>query len=222
MKCVQCGAPLNGKSIKCCSCAAMNDRDLRALHRELGRETASDRKCPRCDILMKSVDLGIDGVFYIERCDRCLGLFFDPGELERVVEVSTCPPDEPDGERLAAMVEEPFLNRPRDVRYAKCPVCERFMNRKRHRSMSGVIVDVCRDHGVWLDGGELAQIVRWINVGGRDIEDEKRVFDAEAESRRRHIDACFKGVPGVGEPGGSPPVRDGSLADIVRRFIQLW
>lgn len=222
MKCVQCGAPLNGKSIKCHSCGAMNDRDLRALHRELGRETASDRKCPRCDILMKSVDLGIDGVFYIERCDRCLGLFFDPGELDRVVEVSTCPPEEPDVERLAGMVEETFVGRRRGVRYAKCPVCGKFMNRKRHGSMSGVIVNVCRDHGVWLDGGELAQIVRWINMGGRQVEEEKLLFDAEAEAQRRHIADCYGGLPRVGEPGESPTLRDGSLADIVRRIIQLW
>ncbi|MCP4680195.1 MAG: hypothetical protein GY854_32815 [Deltaproteobacteria bacterium] len=28
---------------------------------------------------MQFVDLGLEGGFFIERCDQCMGLFFDPG-----------------------------------------------------------------------------------------------------------------------------------------------
>jgi Zn-finger nucleic acid-binding protein len=49
---------------------------------------------------------------------------------------------------------------------------------------SGILVDQCRDHGVWLDGDELARILRWIRSGGeslateRDREDERAAASA--------------------------------------------
>jgi Zn-finger nucleic acid-binding protein len=32
--------------------------------------------------------------------------------------------------------------------------------------VSGVIVDVCRDHGTWFDGGELTRVVAFAAGGG--------------------------------------------------------
>ena len=31
---------------------------------------------------------------------------------------------------------------------------------------SGVITDVCFEHGVWLDSGELRHIMEWVKTGG--------------------------------------------------------
>jgi len=219
MNCVHCGAPLPGKTIRCPYCDTLNDVDLRRMQENLGKEAASDRKCPRCDILMKSVDLGIDGTFYIERCERCLGLFFDPGELEHVLDVSTQPPDEVDRERLNVMIEEEYLDERRPVKYLKCPVCHELMNRKVYGAKSGVIVDYCSQHGVWLDGGELAQLVKWADAGGIKVDAEAKERDAKSEARRERFDRILKQKEEEGRGGGGSIRSDDALSMVLRGFF---
>ena len=35
-----------------------------------------------------------------------------------------------------------------------------------YKKQSGVIIDICEEHGIWIDGGELRQIIEWYAVGG--------------------------------------------------------
>jgi Zn-finger nucleic acid-binding protein len=66
------------------------------------------------------------------------------------------------------------------VRYRKCVVCAQLMNRVNYAGCSGVIVDVCAEHGLWFDRNELQRIVGFIQGGGldrsrkREIEELKR------------------------------------------------
>jgi len=39
-----------------------------------------------------------------------------------------------------------------------CPMCERPMNSVEYAFTSGVVIDACPTHGVWLDAGELDQL----------------------------------------------------------------
>ena len=50
--------------------------------------------------------------------------------------------------------------------YRPCVVCGQLMNRINYGHSSGVIVDVCRDHGIWFDADELARILTWLRAGG--------------------------------------------------------
>lgn len=59
---------------------------------------------------------------------------------------------------------------PRDTRYVPCPDCGQLMNRKVWGSHSGVIVDVCRDHGTWFDDGELEKVREYVKLGGVEYE----------------------------------------------------
>ena len=52
------------------------------------------------------------------------------------------------------------------VRYIKCPECAQMMNRFNFAKVSGVVVDECRAHGVWLDTDELAKIAAYVSSGG--------------------------------------------------------
>ena len=45
-----------------------------------------------------------------------------------------------------------------DTRYLKCPFCANPMNRKNWGRLSGIIVDVCGPHGIFVDAGELDKI----------------------------------------------------------------
>ncbi len=63
--------------------------------------------------------------------------------------------------------------------YRRCPECKNHMNRRNFGTRSGVIIDACRDHGIWFDSQELDSILRWIRQGG-----EERVAKREADDER--------------------------------------
>jgi Zn-finger nucleic acid-binding protein len=52
------------------------------------------------------------------------------------------------------------------VRYVPCPACSQLMGRKNFGGHSGVIVDVCREHGVWFDESELPRVLEFVERGG--------------------------------------------------------
>jgi Zn-finger nucleic acid-binding protein len=63
------------------------------------------------------------------------------------------------------------------VRYRPCPSCGELMNRNLQGRRSGVVVDRCRDHGLWLDAGELRQLMEWARAGGALLDQERREQD---------------------------------------------
>lgn len=185
MDCVNCGAPLPAKSTICTHCETRNDVDLRAIERasETGPET--DLICPRCDDQLTSVALHIDGRMHIERCDKCLGIFFNPGELEAIVDTSVDNVFEVQHERLRNLIEEEAPADFESVTYIECPVCAQLMNRKAHGSRAGVIVDSCKEHGIWLDGGELGRILKWAKAGGKKHNDIKKDEQRRKDERKQ-------------------------------------
>jgi Zn-finger nucleic acid-binding protein len=55
------------------------------------------------------------------------------------------------------------------------------MNRSNFARSSGVIIDLCKEHGAWFDAGELPKIVDFINNGGLARAREKELIDLQAE-----------------------------------------
>ena len=118
-----------------------------------------------------------------------MGLFFDPGELEALLEKSVSHVYDVDHSRIEELHR---LKRHQDypVTYIKCPVCRKLMNRINFGSRSGVIIDKCRNHGVWLDGGELRHLLEWTKAGGqihherKQLEMEKLKLQQEKENLR--------------------------------------
>ena len=43
------------------------------------------------------------------------------------------------------------------------------MNRNNFAKASGVIVDICKQHGVWFDADELPSIIEFVQKGGMEI-----------------------------------------------------
>lgn len=52
------------------------------------------------------------------------------------------------------------------VRYCPCPRCQKMMNRMNFARVSGVIIDVCSEHGTWFDREELGRVAKFIQDGG--------------------------------------------------------
>ena len=172
----------------------VNDTDLRAIHIYTKNAPPSDRDCPRCEIKMHTIDLKIDEKFLVERCEKCLGIFFDPNELEALLDWSVSHVYDVDHQRMEVLLDDyGAFNKDTTVAYVVCPVCKKHMNRKSFGARSGVIVDTCKEHGVWLDGGELGRLLKWSKAGGK-IHSERR-----AEQKRRQEEQAKRLRQGIPE-----------------------
>ena len=198
--CSNCSAPLPPDSIICNYCKTRNDTDLRGLHRYTTHSLDSGRTCPRCSILMKTIDLKLNGTFLIERCDQCMGLFFDPQELEALLEASVSNVFDINRAKIDDLNQRARAG-DMPVAYIKCPVCSKLMNRINFGTKSGVIVDRCRDHGVWLDGGELRQLFEWVKAGGMLLAREREEQKQREEQREKDRQAR----QAASTPTGSAP-----------------
>jgi Zn-finger nucleic acid-binding protein len=205
--CKNCGAALTGTLLVCSYCNTRQDVDLSVVHRFTVEKPQSERLCPRCHIFLQTIDLQLGEKFLIERCERCLGLFFDPGELEAFFEKTVTNVHAIDRQRLD---EVQNVKRSRDypVTYIDCPVCRKLMNRINFASRSGVIADQCRDHGMWLDGGELRQILEWVKAGGKLMQKQKELELAKLELEQEKKNLQFKTIDQAFDHSRPEPYRE--------------
>ena len=174
VSCPNCMALMFDTAAFCPSCGARRSRT----------EYPADARCPACRGTMKEVAVGETKLL---DCDKCDGLWIGAEAFERLCSSR---------EAQAAVLHHPAVESPPmdvRVRYRPCLQCGTMMNRLNFAKVSGTIVDVCRNHGTFLDRGELHTIVQFIQGGGlerarqRQIEDlkeqEQRLRDQEARLR---------------------------------------
>jgi Zn-finger nucleic acid-binding protein len=230
--CCNCSAPLPLNSITCEYCGSRNDIDLKAVNYYTTNQTDSERTCPRCNVALKTIDLKLDGTFLIERCDACLGLFFDPGELEALLEATVSNVFSVNTSQLDS-VNAGLRSSDYGISYINCPTCSKLMNRVNFGTKSGVIVDRCKDHGVWLDGGELRHLFEWMKAGGRLLQQQRdeqlKRAEARAQQREQRISQpqAGSGASYADEPdyhlfGGTLRDADPDLFDVVTRAIRFF
>jgi Zn-finger nucleic acid-binding protein len=184
VNCSNCGAPLPATSNICVYCETLNEVDLRTVRKQARSKGTGERSCPRCSVAMSV--LAVPGLAVeVDRCGTCHGIFFDPQELETALDHATRARTEIDRERLTQLVEEERKSDHDKIRYVPCPDCGQMMNRKAYGAKSGVVIDWCKDHGVWLDGGELAHLVKWARAGGRDHDRSVRAEAERIEARQK-------------------------------------
>ncbi|MCE1227714.1 MAG: zf-TFIIB domain-containing protein, partial [Geobacteraceae bacterium] len=188
-------------------------------------ENDTPRICPRCNIKLKTLDLKLNGRFLIDRCEQCMGIFFDPGELEALLEATVSNVTGIDRAGLEAINEKREPNQ-YPIAYIKCPVCSQLMNRVNFGAKSGVIVDRCKEHGVWLDGGELRQLFEWMKLGGQLLEQERQEqHRKEVEQREKEQRLKLKGYDEESSAFGSfsDPLRrsDPDLFNIIFKAIRF-
>lgn len=124
--------------------------------------------------------LHYDRGLQLDRCLQCGGIWLDPGELDEVAQPpSAAKTDLPTLRREIA----PMLRSEVEVRYRPCPRCSEPMQRVNFGDISGIVVDECRIHGVYLDPDELEAIERFIELGG--IELGRRSAQERAQERIR-------------------------------------
>jgi Zn-finger nucleic acid-binding protein len=163
--------------------------------------------CPRCGIGLQRLEIG---KISLSECERCSGLWSDAETFE-----SICLDRDQQTAALAYFGGHTDVEPAKiPIRYVPCPHCKQLMNRSNFAHSSGVIVDLCKEHGVWFDPGELPKIVDFIENGGlaRAREKEKIALDEERqkireERRQLELDemrsAAFPGRASGFEIGGS-------------------
>lgn len=119
----------------------------------------------------------------LEQCDGCGGFWVAIESFDHIC-------NSREAQTAATGLKLPELVQPPEhVRYIPCPDCGELMNRMNYAGGSGVIVDICRKHGIWLDRDELRHVVDFIQAGGvdrvrkRDI--EKFQLERAALERQR-------------------------------------
>lgn len=167
LECRCCAAPLPPAAAVCGYCGSPNPLELGGVHRYTIRRPPSLRHCPRCRKPLKTLDLiDMGDNFFIERCEDCQGFFADHGEVEALLNHTTGDAIRVDHDRLLDLNQNAYLAGEK-VTYIKCPVCSEVMNRRDFGVDSGVVVDSCRHHGLWVDGGEFRRLLEWRRAGGQ-------------------------------------------------------
>jgi Zn-finger nucleic acid-binding protein len=215
--CRNCSAPLPADAIVCAYCGTRADIDLQGIHEFTVNAPQSQRACPRCRKPLQTLDLNVQGAFLVERCAGCMGLFFDPGELEALLDHSVKHVYQIDSARLG-LLEKHQRRDEYGVAYIPCPVCGALMNRVGFGARSGVVVDRCRDHGVWLDGGELRQLMEWTRAGGQLYHQEVQKRKAQEEQRQKERKEREKLYQAVRTSDGSHSVSLATFGRASRRF----
>jgi Zn-finger nucleic acid-binding protein len=234
LRCSSCGAPIPVDAIQCpfCQCQAATV----ACPKCLGMVSIAAKHCPRCgaevdiqehgpagmkcpeckEALMKASVGGVE----LSQCHRCGGVWLSRELFERVAAdregrgtvLGALPGDQAKG----AIVAEA-------IHYRPCPECNRMMNRTNYGRISGVILDTCKEHGLWFDKDELRRVLEFIEKGGLDKSRERQIQELE---EKKHLDAASHPVmPPEWEEmrfQQKPGLLDlvGVLGDLMNRFTR--
>jgi len=168
LACPRCFGMVAVNASHCSRCGA-------AIERVQGARSALT--CPGCQAPLVATAVG--GVS-LDQCHACGGVWVGQHNFEQIAadraergEVLGALPGE--GPRVPVQLGA--------VRYRPCPQCAKLMNRTNYGRISGVVLDVCKDHGLWFDRNELRQVLEFIEGGGLEKSHARQI--QEEEERRR-------------------------------------
>ncbi|MFT5285682.1 MAG: Zn-finger nucleic acid-binding protein [Planctomycetota bacterium] len=191
LRCRHCGAPISAEDEQCAHCtAALDERDRKSsmcpnCMKRLDEDAAHcsscgtkidpqalppipvGKSCPRCKGELQIRSLEVASVI---ECSNCSGLWLDPVVFKRI---------SLDAERgnfdFGSKVQEdkgPAHTFAAES-YIPCLDCDELMLRRQYKHRSrpiGVVLDYCRDHGIWFDGDELSAVLLTIQNGKSGID----------------------------------------------------
>ncbi|HQZ96362.1 MAG TPA: zf-TFIIB domain-containing protein [Pyrinomonadaceae bacterium] len=138
-------------------------------------ETSGD--CPRCRRDLEPLQIGETE---LRGCTKCDGLWLDAVTFETI-----CADRERQSAVLGFLDERRAISQPQTkVSYVPCPDCGQLMNRSNFAKASGVIVDICKKHGIWFDADELPAIIEFVQKGGMEIARQRERNELEQERER--------------------------------------
>ena len=199
LRCRHCGAPVSAEEEQCAYCsAALDERDRKSSmcpncmkRLDEGATHCSScgtkidpqalppipvgKACPRCKGQLQIRSLQIASVI---ECSKCEGLWLDPQVFQRI---------SMNAERgkfdLLGVTQEPSGPPPNHTEpqsYIPCLDCGELMLRRQYKHRArpiGVVLDYCRDHGIWFDGEELGAVLTAIQSGSYGVQGKGPIDD---------------------------------------------
>lgn len=180
MQCPHCNKPTADIGKNCVHCG-------RALREETERSYSEPLVCPHCNIRTEIIVLS--GVA-LDYCYRCSGIWFDRGEI-KTFQNALMDKHLSDSMKSALRdlaVPSPHLNRPD---YLHCPVCSQVMNHRTFAGVSGIVLDRCPIHGIWMEQTDLVEILEMIDSDNLEalLKKEKNRENRRLQERLRKIES---------------------------------
>ena len=143
------------------------------------RQAASSdgTSCPACRKPLAGTRVGD---LEVRECSACGGLWLDRAVFEQLGTSR-----ERQGAVLGALPAPtaPPVASLEAVQYRPCPACQQRMNRVNYARRSGVVLDVCKEHGIWFDKDELRRVLAFISEGGLDRTRELEIEELKTAKR---------------------------------------
>jgi Zn-finger nucleic acid-binding protein len=180
LACPRCFAMVSVHAGHCSRCGAAIQR---------GEAAATTLACPACQGPLATTTVG---AATLDQCHACGGVWVGRANFEQLAA------DRAErGQVLGALPGAPAARvlTADPVRYRPCPQCGKLMNRTNYARISGVVLDTCKDHGLWFDRDELRQVLAFIESGGLEKSHQRQVLEEEERLRRAAEPAMPTGNP---------------------------
>ncbi|MFC1699614.1 zf-TFIIB domain-containing protein [Candidatus Omnitrophota bacterium] len=163
--CVRCKKKIGTKTRLCPHCNMPNKIP----------STKTKALCPKCKV---ELEPKIYRKQELDVCPSCSGIWLDTLEFEYLTtekDVYNDPTIEP------IFVREALGERDK---YRECVRCNNLMNRFNFKNISGILIDICCDHGAWLDAGELRRMRTFIASGGLDKRQDLEILKHKGKIKK--------------------------------------
>ena len=173
--CKFCASPLPCNSLICTYCKQRNPISPLLLEKEEQKllNNPETMTCVECHTqTMKFVDMGdYQETLSALQCQTCKSMFISFELLEKGIMHYGLK-----RKKIPSKIDAPAKKeRNRDNLYP-CPICQKRMKRFTYKISSGVLIDKCEQHGVWLNHGEFKALITWKqslkNFRNREAENE--------------------------------------------------
>lgn len=174
--CLECGLPVGALPPYGCLCPppSLAPRSLGASSHGPYRSRLPTPACPRCTSAMR--ESSVHEALVLD-CSGCGGVFVSKSLIEAL--------DRPEGRDLrVAFPPRPRMAEPTVVRYLACPVCDGRMNRTSFARGANVVVDVCKEDGIWFDAGEVHAVLDFVEGGGLERARRRAAQDRVTENKQ--------------------------------------
>ena len=184
LRCPGCGAPLESGARSCSYCvvdiapteakltslcphchARMSDEARfcmdcgKAISPQVLLPVLDERSCPRCQGQLAS--RRIENTSFIE-CSGCHGLWIPSETFDALCRTAETQGDLGTGLGARTSPAQASAASAQAFRYVRCLTCDDLMVPRNFGGNSGIIIDVCAKHGVWLDADELQGVTRYL------------------------------------------------------------
>ncbi len=144
--------------------------------------------CPRCK--GECHQTWYEGVS-IDVCQKCEGSWLDEGELAAIKLAREKTFTGAEIAAIRGVTEKVVVGKEQLAAELACPKCDKQMERYNYAGTSGVVLDRCPMHGIWLDKGELeaVQILveEWEKKAGEDKDRFSPILDKATKEHRERL-----------------------------------